>query len=175
MPRNDRRGPLASSAHVATVLAGLGGLALVGCVLLPIAREGVGSATPLRGLSDLILAGSLRAQVPSWLGILGYLPAICGVVVLLAELLHHPARAVVRGAAVTVAALTIGALLWLVSWRSLGDLGRGLQLGVAGVALSFGAWTADVLGQRRLRRPPAPLPPPQPPNGTHDVLSAMRH
>ena len=130
--------------HVATALAALGGVALTACVLFPIARRGVGSATPMRGLSDLILSGSLSHQLPSWAGVVGYLPGIGGALLLLSEAFGPVARLVIRVVALVPSGAVLGLFVWIVPWDSPADVGMGLQLGCLGWLLGAGALVIDL-------------------------------
>lgn len=138
--------------HVATACSAVAGLALTGCILLPIAQRGVGAATPMRGLSDLILAGSLSHQLPTWAGVLGYLPAFGGALLLLSELFGPTARLLTRVVALTLAGAVLGAYLWLVPWSTPADVGPGLQLGCVGLLIGVAATLIDRIAQRTSKR-----------------------
>lgn len=144
--------PTPRAHHVATACAAVAGLALTGCILLPIAQQGVGAATPMRGLSDLILAGTLSHQLPSWAGVLGYIPAFGGALLLLSELLGPTARLVTRIVALLLAGIVLGAYLWLVPWTTPADVGPGLQLGCLGLVFGVVATLTDRIGQRTSTR-----------------------
>lgn len=120
-----------------TVLAAV---LLVVSVTRPVAGTGLGSTLSLHQLFDLVLSGNLPIRVPRWIGLSGYLPALAGAVLLIAEAATGRWRTGLRMVGVGVATASVAAIVALGPWEKLGS---GAWLGVAGVA---SAWFGVALG-----------------------------
>lgn len=144
---NRRRWPASAFSVLA---AGL----LVAGVTQPVARVGIGSSLSLHALFDLVLAGNLPLDVPRWLGVSGYLPAIGGALLLVAEAFDGPTRVVVRAIGLVVAVVSVLAIVVFGPWEAPGNLGPGAWLLSAGAlcaVIGAGVESSPEL-HRRLRR-----------------------
>ena len=139
-----------------SLLCGSAGVLLVTCVTQPIARMGVGSATSLHEVFDLLLDGHLRLGIPRWVGLFGYVPAFAGVAILLAEATVGRLRNVLFLSGLVSAALAVGLLAVTGPWNHVDQFGLGLWLGIAGVAVATVGGLLDRLLLIRARRRPSP-------------------
>ncbi len=138
-----------------SVVDGCAGVLLVVCITQPLAREGIGSATSLHELFDLLLGGTLRFGIPRWLGLFGYLPAFGGIAIMIAEATHGRLRTAMRVTGVLIATVSVTILTVAGPWNSPSRLGTGLWLAIAGVAaalVSSALELAHVIGASRSAR-----------------------
>lgn len=135
-----------------SLLCGAGGVLLVACVTQPLARTGVGSATSFHEVFDLLLDGHLRLGIPRWVGLFGYVPAFGGVAILLAEATVGRLRIALFLSGLVSSALAVGLLAVTGPWHHLDQLGRGLWLGITGVAVATVGGLLDRLLLFRARK-----------------------
>lgn len=102
-------------------------------------------------LFDLLLSGTIRVGVPRWLGMFGYLPAIGGIFVMLAEATVGRARAAMRMVGIVLAAVAVGAFSIGGPWHSLDQLGLGVRLAAGGLVLAIVGTVVDLVAARRHR------------------------
>lgn len=158
-----RRGAIACTV-VAAVL-------LVVSITLPPARSGVASTISLHELFDLLLAGDLPLRIPRWLGIFGYLPALGGGLLLLAEAAQGGLRVVVRSVGLVVAVVSVVAIVVFGPWDAPGNLGTGSWLALAGVGFALAATLIELYEPLRARFGGTPE---HRTNGEPHVLSTLR-
>lgn len=151
----------------ASTLSAAAGALFVASIWWPVARTGVGSALAVHELFDLLLADTLPLGIPRWLGILGYLPALGGATLLMAEALVGRSRLVTRAVGYAVAALSTVALVTQGPWSAVETLGTGAWLALAATVTGGVAWIillAERTGSRRRSR--VTVPTGDPPTGT---------
>jgi hypothetical protein len=161
--RSDRARRVATACSVAAAV-----LLVVG-ITRPPARTGIASTISMHELFDLLLAGNLPLRVPRWIGLFGYLPALGGALLLLAEATRGPRRVVVRSVGLAVVVVSVIGIVWFGPWGALGNLGAGSWIVLAGMGcalLGAGVESVEavrVVAKRIVRR-----------NGDEHVLSPVR-
>lgn len=140
---------------IALFARGVGGVLLVFSETLPLAREGIGSATSMHALFDLLLSDTIRVGIPRWLGLFGYAPAIGGVLVMLAEAARGRLQTWLRAVGLLVAGVALAAIAFGGPWRGVSLLGDAVWVGAGGISLVIAGIVAESILARSKRQPVA--------------------